>query len=39
VPQIVYPYTYDERTDMRREGRRWVYQGNSFDTNPPVPAP
>jgi hypothetical protein len=39
VPQIVYPYTYYERTDMRREGRRWVYQGNSFDTNPPVPAP
>jgi hypothetical protein len=20
-------------------GGRWVYQGHSFDTNPPVPAP
>jgi hypothetical protein len=29
----------DERSDMRRPAHRnWVYQGNSFDTNPPAPA-
>jgi hypothetical protein len=26
-----------ERSDMRRRGGRWVYQGPSFDTNPPAP--
>ena len=29
----------DDSSDMRRPAHRnWVYQGNSFDTNPPAPA-
>jgi hypothetical protein len=26
-----------ERADMRTRGERWVYEGPSFDTNPPAP--